>query len=100
MNFFFVPADEKQEFEDICALLRLQAGRRVVRRLLDKSNTLGASFGGDAVNTAFNEGLRRVGLWLATRIEGAMPGELARLMQESSNDRQANATPRRKDDDD
>lgn len=67
------------------------------RRLLSAGNAMGPSIGKDSRSTEYNEGLRAVGLWLATKIETAVPGDVARLMQESSNDRQAaNAKTRRK----
>ncbi len=96
-NFFFVPASDEQELEDLRAVLRLPAGRRMIRRLLSVGNVMGVSFGKDDRSTEYNEGIRGAGLWLATKIETAAPGEIARLMQESGNDRQAkNATkPRR-----
>ena len=97
-DFFYVPESAEQELEDIRVLLRLPGGRRIVRRLLSAGNVLGPSMGKDSRGTEYNEGLRAVGLWLAAKIETAAPGDVARLMQESSNDRQAaNAkTTRRK----
>ena len=101
MSFFFVPGDEHEDLEDLRAVLRTVSGRRVIRRLLNKSNVLGVSFGGDAASTEFNEGLRRVGIWLVEKIEAAVPGELSKLMLESSNDKLAHsATQKGTDDDD
>ncbi len=88
-NFFFVPEDREQEREDLRAVLRLPAGRRTFRRLLAAGNVMGVSFGRDERGTEYNEGIRAVGLWLATKLEAAAPGELARLMQDSGEDRQA-----------
>lgn len=88
-DFFFVPADKDRELEDLRAVLRLPAGRRALRRLLAAGNVMGPSMGAHGPGTEYNEGLRALGLWLATKIETAAPGELARLMLESANDRQA-----------
>lgn len=88
-NFFFVPESEEQEREDLRAMLRLPAGRRMFRRLLSAGNVMGPSMGKDERGTEYNEGLRALGLWLATKIETAAPGDVARLMQESGNDRMA-----------
>lgn len=102
MSFFYVGMDEAQAAEDLRSVLRTAAGRRVLRRVLGKSNLMGSSFGGDNASTEFNEGLRRVGLWLAEKIETAAPGEFARLLAESSNDRLADEAKRKRrtDDDD
>ena len=100
-HFFFVFGDEHEELEDLRAVLRVTAGRRLLRRLLSVGNTLGVSMAADTRRTEYNEGQRAVGLWLATKIEEAAPGELPKLMLESSNDKLAhNATQRRKSDDD
>lgn len=98
-EFFYVPPSEEQELEDLRIILRLPGGRRMFRRLLAIGNVMGPSMGTDGRSTEYNEGLRAVGIWLATKIETAAPGDVARLMQESSNDKQAaNAkTTRRKD---
>lgn len=88
-DFFYVPADEERELEDLRALLRLPGGRRLFRRLLSAGNAMNATMCAEARQTEYQEGRRAVGLWLATRLETAAPGELARLMLESVNDRQA-----------
>lgn len=94
-DFFFVPVSQEQEFDDLRLVLKHPAGRRLCRRLLSAGNVMGPSMGGPG--TEYNEGLRAVGLWLATKIETAAPGEVARLMLESGNDRQsANNTNRSK----
>jgi hypothetical protein len=88
-NFFFVPPGEEQESDDLRVVLKLPAGRRLFRRLLTAGNVLGPSMGTEGRSTEYNEGLRAAGIWLATKIETAAPGELARLMLESGNDRLA-----------
>lgn len=76
MNFFFVQESQEQELEDLRAMLRIPAGRRMFRRLLSAGNVMSAS-------------ANVVSLWLAERIEASAPGDVARLMQESSNDKVA-----------
>ena len=99
MNFFFVRTSQEQEAEDLRAVLKLPSGRRLCRRLLAIGNVLEASMGKDRQTTEYSEGMRAVGLWLAGRIEMAAPGEFARLMIESGNDRQANAKPQTRSED-
>lgn len=88
-EFFYVPESEDQELEDLRTILRLPAGRRQFRRLLSAGNAMGPSMGKDGRSTEYNEGLRAIGIWLATKIETAVPGDVAKLMQESSNDKMA-----------
>jgi hypothetical protein len=88
-NLFFISPSEDQEIDDLRVVLKLPAGRRVFRRLFMVGNVLGPSMSAEGRSTEYNEGLRAVGIWLATKIETAAPGELARLMLESGNDRLA-----------
>lgn len=88
-DFFFVPGGDAQETEDLRQLLKMPAGRRLFRRLLSASNAMRFTFTADARSTDYNLGLQAVGLWLAAKIETAAPGEIPRLMLESSMDRQA-----------
>lgn len=81
---FFVEPDARRLKEDMRAALTHENTRRVFRRLLAWSNVMGQSWQKDAGATAYNEGLRAVGLWLAQHIEQAQPGELAALMRESA----------------
>jgi hypothetical protein len=88
MSFFYVPPSPEQEAEDLRFLVRNPAGRRALRRLLNAANVLTAS----PTPHGF-------GIWLAEEIEKAAPGEFARLITESTNDRLANAKPKRRKDD-
>jgi len=83
MSFFFVRQDEQEELDDLRTVLKSHQGRRVIRRLLNTGRLM------EEGGTEHIEGKREIALWLARRIERASPGELARLMQESSNDRLA-----------
>ena len=86
---FFVAPDAARHREDMRAALTHTNTRRVFRRLLAWSNVLGQSWQKDAGATAYNEGLRAVGLWLAQLVEDASPGELAALLRESAEEFQA-----------
>lgn len=86
--FFFVGTDAECQKQDMLAALRHENTRRVFRRLLSWCNVMGQSWQSEASCTAYNEGLRAVGLWLAGQIEAAMPGEMARLMRESAEEYQ------------
>jgi hypothetical protein len=86
-DFFYVAPSVEQEVEDMRAALRHGNTRRIFRRLLSASNVMGISKAVDPESTAYNEGVRAVGLWLATRIENAAPGEFAALMRESGEER-------------
>ncbi|MDL2315704.1 hypothetical protein LJC59_01285 [Desulfovibrio sp. OttesenSCG-928-A18] len=88
VDFFFVPPSDEQEIEDLRVMLKNPAARRMFRRLLGSGNVLGPSLGNSEANTTYNEGVRAVGLWLATKIERAAPGDLSRLMLESAMDLQ------------
>ena len=82
--FFFVRPCPEQEAEDMRAALSHEPVRRMFRRMLAASNVMGSSLAADGHNTAFNEGVRAVGLWLAARVESAAPGQTAALMRESA----------------
>ena len=52
-----------------------------MRRVLEQSNILSPSYAaGDALGTAYNEGLRAVGLWLKAEMDRAKPGSFARII--------------------
>ncbi len=62
-----------QELEDIAAVLRLPSGLRFMRRLLTLSGALAPSYAaGDPYATAYNEGLRRMGLVLLDETRSAI----------------------------
>ena len=69
---------------DLLTLLDDAAGRRVILEFLEKCNVLGCSFATDPYQTAFNEGVRKPGLWLLKAIEAARPGEGGQLIAEQS----------------
>ena len=72
---------------DMLTALKSPEMRRVLLRVLHKSNLLQASYvKGDAQATMFNEGLRAVGLWLKNEIDQADPEAFARLLIERRNE--------------
>ena len=63
----------EQELADLRAVLKRPQGMRVLKRLFALSNALGSSFANDPYCTAFNEGLRRMGLVLLEDVQEAAP---------------------------
>lgn len=63
----------EQELADLRTVLKRPQGMRVLKRLFALSNALGASFANDPYCTAFNEGLRRMGLVLLWDVQEAAP---------------------------
>lgn len=77
---------DTQGMTDLLTALKSPEMRRVLRRMLQKSNLLQPSYArGDALGTAFNEGLRAMGLWLKAEIDTADPEAFARLLTEKEN---------------
>ena len=71
----------EQELADVEAVLNLPAGRRFYKRMLALSNALGASYTyGDTHATAFNEGLRRMGISLLSDAGQSCPELLQELL--------------------
>ena len=69
---------------DFRSVLKTECGRRVITALLVESNLLQRSYvAHNQFDTAFNEGLRSLGVRLKEYIEAAEPGEFARLLLES-----------------
>ena len=67
---------------DMLTALKSPEMRRVLLRLLVHSNIMQASYRENALATAYNEGLRAVGLWLKKEIDKADPEAFARLLTE------------------
>lgn len=72
---------EKQDAEDLKAVLATPEGRRLVRGLLAECGEHRTSFSTNAIQMSFNEGARNVGLKLKARIIRASPEWLAELLQ-------------------
>lgn len=71
---------EKQDAEDLKAVLASPEGRRFVRGLLADCGEHRTSFHTNAIQMSFNEGARNVGLKLKARIVRACPEHLMELM--------------------
>ena len=63
-----------------------QRGRRVVRRILGTSYVMSPSFNTNALQMAFNEGRRSVGLDLLKVIEHRCPDEYLTMLREHERD--------------
>ena len=75
-----------QELEDVRCVLSTPEGKRFIARLIDHTLLLGQSYApGDPYATAYNEGLRRVGIFIAAECQAAQPGTLAKLFTEDNN---------------
>lgn len=81
-------SNNQQQFEaDLRDLLNSAAGRRVLKIILGECNLLKPSFvQKDVQATAYNEGIRSVGLWLSVWIDQASPGELYKILTEKLGD--------------
>ena len=65
-------ARRQRELDDWRELLSLPAGQRVLSRLALTTGVLGGSYSpGDSLATAYNEGLRRLGLFILAEIRAA-----------------------------
>ncbi|MBQ4132813.1 MAG: hypothetical protein IJD04_03645 [Desulfovibrionaceae bacterium] len=74
----------RERFENALADgLRRPEVRLVLLEILSACNLMQASYAaGDALATAHNEGMRRVGLWLKGEIDAADPEAFARMLLE------------------
>ena len=71
----------QRELMELREVLDLPAGRRVFARLLGVTNVLAPSHApGDALSTAYNEGLRCAGLHIVNEIRAAAPGRLPEIL--------------------
>lgn len=76
---------QRQIQEDLRAVMASAEGRRVVYRLLEQAGVYRLSFAGEApLLTAFNEGMRSVGLSLAAAVTAASPAAYTRMLQENA----------------
>ena len=75
----------EQELADLRAALNLPQGMRTIRRLLALSNVFGPSFATDPYNTAFNEGLRQMGIVILKDAQEAAPEMMVELFKPAEN---------------
>ncbi len=70
-----------RQLEDVAAVLKNPAGLRLLKRMLLLSGALGTVYApGDPYATAFNEGLRHMGLLILAETREALPEALAGLV--------------------
>ena len=81
--------EREQELDDIRSVMRMEAGRRFVARLLSESRIYQTSFAGQSNQTIFNEGMRNMGLFVFSEVEEACPNLLLEMMQEGINERRS-----------
>ncbi len=71
----------EQEKADLLAVLDIPAGRRVLARLVTMAGVAAPSYApGDALATAYNEGLRRMGLVIVGEVQAARPEALVDIL--------------------
>lgn len=71
---------EQTEDSDFKWLMTDQRGRRIMRRLLERTGVFRVSFTGDAQTTAFREGERNVGLEMIAQVQRHAPDRLASIL--------------------
>lgn len=70
------------ELHDIGALLDSKTGRRVLRRILDRSGPLQHSMRDSDRATVFREGQRDIGLWILAELAEARPESIGGFIAE------------------
>ena len=71
----------EQEKADLLAVLDIPAGRRVLARLVRAAGVTGQAYApGDALATAYNEGLRRMGLMIVDEVQAVEPAALVDIL--------------------
>ena len=74
---------QRQQEEDVRAVLATETGRRFVWALLDgHAGVFGASYTGDGVSGAYGEGRRSVGIGLMLLVQRLAPDLYVRMVQE------------------
>jgi len=73
----------KDELHDIGVMLDSQAGRRVMRRILERTGPLRQTFDADSERvSSLRAGERNVGLWLLAELTEARPESIGGLIAE------------------
>lgn len=77
-------SDEAQYAEDLRQIMATPAGRRVMRRLIERAGCFRLSYAGESTHaTSFNEGKRDQGNRLFAELEQAAPNEWLLMLRES-----------------
>jgi len=77
---------ERQEKDDLIWLMSGKRGRRVVRKLLERAGVWRMSFNTNALQMAFNEGMRNEGLALTAKLMAYCPDSYAKMLTENKED--------------
>jgi len=77
---------QRVERDDIIWLMSGKRGRRVAHRMLDRAGVWRLSFSTNALQMAFNEGMRNEGLALTAQIMASCPAQYAEMITENQND--------------
>jgi len=72
-----------QQSEDLRSVLDSYKGRAVLWRLLEQCGVYRLSYSGEALESAFKEGNRQIGLWLLSEIQSVVPGAYLKMQQEA-----------------
>jgi hypothetical protein len=80
----------QRDVSDMKTLLRGPECRRILYRIIEESGAFAGSFvAGQSDTTAYNEGQRRVGMFLVGLADEAEPGICLQMARESRSDRKA-----------
>lgn len=72
--------------DDLIWLMSGKRGRRVVRKMLERAGVWRMSFNTNALQMAFNEGMRNEGLALTAKLMAYCPDSYAKMMTENRED--------------
>ena len=78
--------ERENELEELRKLMSHQWGRNVVRRLLAFSGVKNQCYNGRTEDTIFNDGKRKVGLYLESEVLEAAPGSYLKMIEEAISD--------------
>ena len=76
-------AKRDQELDDLRNILDMSGGRNFIWRLLTECGVYRTSYTGEALETAYNEGKRQMGLWALEEIFSASPHTYALMQKEN-----------------
>ena len=77
---------QRTERDDILWLMSGKRGRRLVRRMLERAGVWRLSFSTNALQMAFNEGMRNEGLAFTAKIMAHCPAQYAEMLMENQDD--------------
>lgn len=73
------------EVAEIAAIMKTEAGRNVILRIIESTGYFGDTFEEDPIRHAYNAGRRRVGINIAQQMQEAAPGEFNIMLKEHFN---------------